>query len=161
LWKGRRRRTQKMGYNFRLVLCALFVCVLSYTSKATTEGEVDPPKLIVDLSANTMQVYKEGKIIHTFYNIQHGRRVSSVPRSRGTPVIECMARKEPKHRFGPVFRLCYGIDGDRQGRRGILIHKDMSSRSSYTSGCIALRNLTEMRKLYSLTPDLVLLEIKK
>lgn len=150
-----------MGYYRRIIIfliSVLFICTLN----ATHKGEVDPPKIVVDLSDNTLKVFNDGILIKTFTGIQHGSHISDVPYSLGTPVIECMAKKEPDHRFGPVFRLCYGEDGDRQGSsRGILIHRDMSSRSKYTRGCVALRSYAEMKLLYKLTPNLVLLVIQK
>jgi len=142
-----------------LTLCA--TCALTHaTHEEETETDEHNVILVVDLSSNTLEVIKDGELIKTFYKIEHGKIISSVPRSKGTPLITCLAAKEYGHSFGPVFRLCGSPEGEKQGKRGILIHRDMT-RNGYTSGCIALDNYTQMRSLYKMTPDVVWLEIKK
>lgn len=103
--------------------------------------------IICDLSSRTCRVEKAGEQVFYYKGIEYSRVGIGTKRgSNRTPVGEFNVTKEPRHRYGPVLRLC----GD-QGKRGILIHKD-NTRDGGSAGCIHVGSSKTMRKLFDTVP---------
>lgn len=112
--------------------------------------------IICDLSSRTCRVEKAGKQVFYFKGIEYSRVGTGTKRgSNRTPLGEFNVTKEPRHRYGPVLRLC----GD-QGKRGILIHKD-NTRDGGSAGCIHVGSSKTMRKLFDTVPNGARLIIQK
>lgn len=125
---------------------------MSSIAYGTDKGEHESHHtILVDLGARTLSVHDGTRVVHTFRNIEYGRKISRIPRSYGTPTGTFQTRKEPYHDYGKVLRLCGPDGGDIQGKRGILIHRDLDKRS-HSNGCIHLKTKSEMNKLFDLIP---------
>jgi len=125
--------------------------------------------LIVDCSDEKLYVYKDGKLVRTFTNVHRGRNGFGMkPGSGKTPLGSWTVREEPWHGYGPALRLQTPIGetadekwADRQGRRGILVHRDLNSRVKGSRGCIHLRNASQMRELLRLTNSDTVITIRR
>lgn len=125
--------------------------------------------LIVDCSDEKLYVYKDGKLVRTFTNVHRGRNGFGMqPGSGKTPLGSWTVKEEPWHGYGPVLRLQTPIGetanekwADRQGKRGILVHRDLNSRVKGSRGCIHLRNASQMRELLRLTDSDTVITIRR
>lgn len=126
----------------------------------TEEAEPDTTSsfyMYISLKKRTLTLMEGDKTIRVFTGIESSRRgVGDGMNSKQTPVGEFTITKEPKHRYGPVFRL----SGYQGWTRGILIHQD-NTRDSGSNGCLHLRNLKEMTELFNLVPSGAHLKIEK
>lgn len=128
------------------ILLAIFLGTPSETRAAMFKRKIVEPTIIVDISAKRLEFYSGGFKPKLVLPVVTGRGgISNVINSKGTPTGEFTITKEPKHRFGPVFRL----SGYQGNNRGILIHK---AYGSSTSGCIA-PSAPDMAKLFSAVPN--------
>lgn len=104
---------------------------LSRTLTITKSHAKPETYVLVDYSAKTAKFYQDGELKRSTGNVRLGNKISSVPRSYGTPVGEFTISKEPQHRFG---KTTWRLSGP-QGRRGILMHRKIGSKR-YSRGCI-------------------------
>ena len=123
---------------------------LMCTSCQTTKCD----RIVVDISQKRLKVYNGSMPVYSSL-IETGRAgIGHTLGSGKTPTGTFNIVKEPKHRFGPVFRLS-GFQGNS---RGILVHKDLSTRVG-SGGCVVLPG-NNMKKLYDIVDDDAVLIIK-
>lgn len=107
-----------------------------------------PVTLDVDVSRQQMTVRRGGQVVRRIpvetSRIGTGSRLGS----HRTPLGEFTLRKEPGHRFGPIFRL----DGYQGDSRGILIHRDLTAGHG-TNGCIATPDWQTQQWLFARVDD--------
>ena len=127
--------------NEKAVLAVLVMVLGSSCATWPKVAGAAPDGLEVSVRAKEMRVIQGGRVIKKIPVSTSRYGIGSQPGSRRTPLGEFTVRPEPGHRFGPVLRL----DGP-QGRRGILVHRDLS-RGTGTNGCVAVPDLETARWL--------------
>jgi len=111
--------------------------------------------MTVDYSDKSAQFYVNGVLRASTGNVRMGNKVSSVPRSLGTPTGEFTMRKEPGHRYGTY---TWRLSGP-QGKRGILVHRKIGSKQ-YSRGCICPPT-SFLKTVFNATPKTMDLRITR